>query len=84
MIKSPSKNTQKLDQVAAELEKRLTASLWEVAFMDAVVGNERVTKVINDSFSGHALDTAVQAVIGSMVMFVSYVHQIHSGHGATY
>ncbi|GHF00567.1 hypothetical protein GCM10016455_21970 [Aliiroseovarius zhejiangensis] len=70
MIECPNKNILKLDQIAAELEKRLTASLWEVAFMDAVVGNERVTTVINGSFSGHALDTAVQAVISNVVMFV--------------
>ncbi|SEV97983.1 hypothetical protein SAMN05444851_0661 [Aliiroseovarius sediminilitoris] len=70
MVESPSKNIQKLDQIAAELEKRLTASLFEVAFMEATVGNKRVTKVIDGSFSGHALDTAVQAVISNVVMFV--------------
>lgn len=60
-----------LDALVKDLKDSQSASFAFIGFFKATVDNADVSRVIEGSFSGHALDTAIRGVIVSLVFFVT-------------
>lgn len=61
----------RIDEIVEELDRRLNAELYNIGFLEGTIDNSVVSEKISDSFSGHALDIAIRAVISNTVLFVT-------------
>ncbi|WP_299826701.1 hypothetical protein [uncultured Roseobacter sp.] len=59
-----------IDQIVDELDQAYNSSLYDIGFLSATIGNPNVKK-IDQSFSGHALDVAIRAVVAKVVLYVA-------------
>ena len=62
---------EKINALVKELDLTLNSALYDIGFLQATIGNELVAEKIGNSFSGHALDVAIRAVIQKTLLFVT-------------
>lgn len=57
--------------IVSELDRTLPPALYDIGFLCGTIGNRNVSQKISGSFSGHALDIAIRAVVDKALLFVT-------------
>lgn len=66
-----STNRKFIESAVDDIDRNLNAALYDVGFLKGTVNNPKVGEKIRHSFSGHALDIAIRAVVQKSLMFVT-------------
>ncbi|MHA7867043.1 MAG: AbiU2 domain-containing protein [Salipiger thiooxidans] len=66
-----SSEARKIDEIVHELTRQLSAAVGDIGFLKATIDNELVELKLQHSFSGHALDVAIRAVLNNCLLFVT-------------